>query len=105
MGRLIVTDRDAGSQEIDAIEGESLMVVIRDAGLGIAAICGGQCACGTCHCLIHPAWFGKLPAAKEDEIALVESLEYFEAGRSRLTCQIIFNNRLDGLALSIAPEE
>ncbi len=105
MSRLRVTDRAGGIKEIEAVEGDSLMLILRDAGLGIAAICGGQCACGTCHCLIHPTWFDSLPVAKEGEIALLDTLEYFETGRSRLTCQIIFDSSLDGLTLSIAPEE
>ena len=104
MSRLIVTDQD-GIKEIEAVEGESLMVILRDAGLDIAAICGGQCVCSTCHCLIHPSWFDKLPVAKEDEIALLDTLVYFETGHSRLTCQIIFDSSLDGLTLRIAPEE
>ncbi len=105
MSRLIVTDRTGKVREIEATGDSTLMEILRDADLGIAAICGGQCACGTCHCLIHPEWFGKLPAAEAGETELAETLEYFAPGRSRLTCQIAFDQALDGLALTIAPEE
>ncbi len=105
MSTITVTDREGVTQEIEASEGMSLMEIVRDAGFPIEAICGGQCACATCHCLIDETWTDKLPAADSDEIELAETSDYFEPGRSRLTCQINFEASMDGLKLTIAPEE
>lgn len=81
------------------------MEALRDADLGIAAICGGQCACATCHCHIEPGWMPQLPPADEDEVALVSCLDHYDLERSRLTCQIKVTDALDGLPLTVAPEE
>ena len=81
------------------------MEALRDADLGIAAICGGQCACATCHCFIAADWAARLPPADEDEVALVSCLDHYDPMRSRLTCQIEVTDGLDGLALTVAPEE
>ena len=105
MATIHVTDRDGEQYRLDAATGSILMEVLRDEGMGIEAICGGQCACATCHCLIEPAWFDTLGKPGEDELDLVSSLDCFEAGRSRLTCQIEVSDSFDGLTLTVAPEE
>ena len=102
---LMVTDRDGRQHTLEADTGASLMEVLRDADMGIEAICGGQCACATCHCYIDAAWAQKLGRASEDELELVSYLDAFDAGRSRLTCQIQVTDALDGLQLTVAPEE
>ena len=105
MSSITVIDRDGQNHEVEASSGVSLMEIVRDAGFPIEAICGGQCACATCHCLIDAEWASKLPAADEDEQELVETSEHFDAARSRLTCQIPYSDNLSGLVLTIAPEE
>ncbi len=105
MTTLKVTDRDGRSHTLEAYKGSSVMESLRDEDMGIEAICGGQCACATCHCLLDEAWFEKLTPPGEDEIELLESLDHYEAGRSRLTCQIIVSSEHEALALTIGPEE
>ena len=105
MTRILVTDRENNQQEVDACDGGILMETLRDEGLGVEAICGGQCACATCHCLLDDAWFSKLDPPGEDESELLESLEHFDPERSRLTCQIEITPDMAGLSLQIAPEE
>ncbi|MDE0061818.1 MAG: 2Fe-2S iron-sulfur cluster-binding protein [Gammaproteobacteria bacterium] len=100
-----VTDRDGNAHRLHAAEGSVLMEVLRDGDMGIEAICGGQCACATCHCLIDPDWFGKTGARGGDEEDLVSCLDAYDAGRSRLTCQLRVSAELDGLSLTVAPEE
>ena len=104
MARILVTDRDGGRHKVTAAEGV-LMEALRDADLGVAAICGGQCACATCHCFIEPDWAPRLPPADEDEVALISCLDHYDPERSRLTCQIRVTDALDGLPLTVAPEE
>ena len=105
MTALIVTDRDGRSHTLEAYKGSSVMESLRDEDMGIEAICGGQCACATCHCLLDEAWFEKLTPPGEDETELLESLDHYEAGRSRLTCQIIVSSQHEALELTIGPEE
>lgn len=105
MTTLKVTDRDGRSHTLEAYEGSSVMESLRDEDMGIEAICGGQCACATCHCLLDEAWFEKLTPPGEDETELLESLDHYEAGRSRLTCQIIVSSQHEDLELTIGPEE
>ncbi|HIE85750.1 MAG: 2Fe-2S iron-sulfur cluster-binding protein [Pseudomonadota bacterium] len=102
---LKVTDRDGRSHTLEASKGSSVMESLRDEDMGIEAICGGQCACATCHCLLDEAWFEKLTPPGEDETELLESLDHYEAGRSRLTCQIIVSSQHEALELTIGPEE
>jgi 2Fe-2S ferredoxin len=105
--KIRVTGRNGVEQELDAIEGWRLMEIIRDYGmsdpnLAIKAECGGSLACGTCHVYVNPAWTAKLAPASEDEIYMMD--EAFEVqDNSRLSCQIIMNDELDGLQVTLAP--
>lgn len=105
MATIHVTDREGHAHRLQAPAGSILMEVLRDAGMGIEAICGGQCACATCHCLIDTAWFEQVGAPGEDELDLVSCLDAYAAGRSRLTCQLEVSAAFDGLTLTVAPEE
>ena len=105
MASIHVTDREGNFHRLDAPEGSILMELLRDEGMGVEAICGGQCACATCHCFIDPAWFEKVGGPGEDELDLVSCLDSFDASSSRLTCQIEVSEALDGISLTVAPEE
>ena len=78
---------------------------IRELEDSVDAICGGLCSCATCHVFVDPDWIDKLPPRHEDEEMLVSESLYFEPERSRLSCQITLTDELDGLALTVAPEE
>ena len=104
MAQLKVTALDGTSRDCDATTGATVMQNIRDAGFeDLLALCGGSCACATCHVHVDPAWLDRLPPRSEDEGALLESSDCFQEN-SRLSCQIMFTDNLDGLALRIAPE-
>ena len=105
MTTINITDRDGRQHAIQASDGDVLMELLRDEGMGIAAICGGQCACATCHCFIDPAWYSQLEAPSDEELELLEMLDYHKPGQSRLTCQVLTSDQLDGLNLTISPEE
>ena len=105
MSKIKVTDRDGNQQEIDAYDGNSLMETLRDEGFGVEAICGGQCACATCHCFIDALWFEKIGLPGSDEKELMESLDHYDEKKSRLTCQIEVSPKVEGLSLVVAPEE
>ena len=102
--RINVTDRDGNSHEVEGAEGLKLMEVLRDLEYGVEAICGGMCSCATCHVYVDPGWMGKLAAREYDEEDLLDALD----GRqetSRLSCQIELTPALDGISVTIAPEE
>ena len=62
--------------------------------------CGGALACAECHVLIDPEWVAKVPPPRDDELEKLDELPLiFE--NSRLSCQIIWSDDLDGLRLTI----
>ena len=71
---------------------------------GIDADCGGSCACATCHVYVDEKWFGKL---KEKESAEEDMLDMaFEPKKnSRLSCQLIVSDELDGLIVNIPSKQ
>lgn len=105
MPQLIVTTREGAEQQIDGASSVSVMEVIRDAGIDeLMALCGGCCSCATCHVYVDETFADKLPAMSEDENDLLGSSEH-RASNSRLSCQLVFNSELDGLRVTIAPED
>ena len=105
MPRLIVVTREGDEREIMGEAGLSVMEVARDAGIDeILALCGGCCSCATCHVHVDPEFADKLPAMSEDENDLLDSTsdrtEY-----SRLSCQVVLTDALDGLKVAVAAED
>jgi 2Fe-2S ferredoxin len=104
MPRLKVVDRDGAEHELNAGTGGVLMEPLRDMDDGVTAICGGMCSCATCHVYVDEAWADKLPTAMSDEMDMLKDLGSFRPN-SRLSCQIQLTDELDGLKVTIAPEE
>jgi len=106
MPKLIVVNHAGTESTVDVTdEGLTVMEVIRDNGFDeLLALCGGSCSCATCHVFVDPAFADKMPAISSDEDDLLESSEY-RSPASRLACQIPFGNDLDGLKVTIAPED
>ena len=105
MPQLIVITRDGTEHPIEGEAGLSVMEIIRDAGFDeLLALCGGCCSCATCHVKIDPAFADKVPAMSEDENDLLDSSDHRDA-ESRLSCQLPFDDSLDGLRVTIAPED
>lgn len=105
MAKIHVTDREGRTLDVEAKEGLTLMEPLRDVAGGIEALCGGMCSCSTCHVFVDPAWAGKLPQPKDDEMELLEGSECYRPGESRLACQVRVSPALEGLVLTIAPAE
>ena len=103
MANLTVIGRDGRSETIEGESGRSVMEILRDTGFDeVLALCGGNCSCATCHVYVEagPA----LPVASEDENDLLDSSDH-RTERSRLSCQIQFDEALNGLTVRIAPED
>lgn len=101
---LKVTDRDGGEFEVTAAATDSLMQPLRELDWGVVALCGGSCACATCHVYVAPEWQDRLPLPQSDEREVLTSLEHVRE-TSRLSCQIRLLPELDGLRVTLAPEE
>lgn len=100
-----VTTREGQTMTLPAESGLSVMEVIRNAGLDeIMALCGGCCSCATCHVFVSDEWFSSLPGMSEDEGDLLDSSDHRKA-TSRLSCQVRLSPDLDGLSVTIAPED
>jgi 2Fe-2S ferredoxin len=105
MPKLTVVTREGDESTVDGDAGLSVMEVIRDHGFDeLLALCGGCCSCATCHIHVDPAFAGLLPPMSEDENDLLDSSDNRDE-TSRLSCQIIFSDALDGLRVTIAPED
>lgn len=105
MPKLIVVNRSGEEQAVEGDAGLSVMEVIRDNGFDeLLALCGGCCSCATCHVYVDPAFAGKLPEISEDENDLLDSSDHRNE-TSRLSCQLTLNEDLDGLRVTIAPED
>jgi ferredoxin, 2Fe-2S len=105
MVQITVTTRDGVERTVEGQAGVSVMEVIRDAGFDeLLALCGGCCSCATCHVHVDPAFADRLPAMSDDENDLLDSSDHRQA-TSRLSCQVSFNEDLDGLRVRIAPED
>ena len=105
MTTITVISRNGESREVRTESGLSLMEVIRDNGFDeLLALCGGCCSCATCHVHVDPAFVGKLPKMGEDENDLLDSTDHRDS-TSRLSCQIPVSDDLDGLIVTIAPED
>ena len=99
--KLIVTDQKGNTQELEAVEGWRVMEIIRDYGLPIKAECGGACSCATCHVYVDEAWLDKLAPMREDEEEMLDEAFNLQ-DNSRLSCQIIMDDDLDGLHVILA---
>jgi 2Fe-2S ferredoxin len=105
---LRVTDREGREHALEAPEGWRVMEVIRDRGqedksLAIKAECGGACACATCHVYVDMDWMPRLPEPSAEEKNLLLDEVFGTRPNSRLSCQIITSEELDGLKVALAP--
>ena len=99
--KINVTDQDGQKHVLEALEGWRVMEIIRDYGLPIKAECGGACCCATCHVYIAQNWIDKLYPPNSDELDMLDQALDTESN-SRLSCQIIMDETLDGLELTLA---
>jgi ferredoxin, 2Fe-2S len=99
---LNVTDLEGTQHTLEAIDGWRVMEVIRDYGLPIKAECGGACTCATCHVYVNEGWVEKLVPPTDEEVLRLDDAMMVQEN-SRLSCQILMNEALDGLCVTLAP--
>lgn len=104
--QFLATTRDGVCHDVEGLEGLSLMQNIRNAGIDeLQAICGGCLSCATCHVYVDGVPAGaELPSTSRDEDDLLDASDHREPN-SRLACQLVFGRTLDGVRVTIAPED
>lgn len=100
MPKLTFIERNGEKREVDAPVGLSVMEVAHKYDVDIEGACEGSLACSTCHVIVDPEWFGKLAAPSEDEEDMLD-LAFGLEKTSRLGCQIVMSEALDGLVVRL----
>lgn len=101
--RLAVRLADGPRHEHGAIPGLHLVELMRAHGLPVKAECGGAGACATCHVRIPPQWQELLPPPSDDELAKLDEIPGADES-SRLACQIVMSDAIDGLEVALQPD-
>ena len=100
MPRMTFIVRGGVRREVDAPLGFSVLDIAHRHGIDIEGACEGQMACSTCHVIVDEAWFGRLPAPSEEEEDMLD-LAFGLTRTSRLGCQIVITETLDGLVVRL----
>ncbi len=100
MPRMTFIERDGTRRDVEAPIGLSVLEIAHKHGVDIEGACEGSLACSTCHVIIDPAWSGKLAKATEDEEDMLD-LAFGLEKTSRLGCQIVMTEALDGLVVRL----
>ena len=93
-------ERDGTRREVDAPLGLSVLEIAHQHDVDIEGACEGSLACSTCHVIVDAAWLGKLEEPTEDEEDMLD-LAFGLTKTSRLGCQIIVSEELDGLTVRL----
>lgn len=105
MAVIQVTRRDGRQEAVEAASGQSLKDALKRGGVEeILGLCGGFASCGTCHVHVGEDWLDRLPPLQSDEDELLGYSDWRQEN-SRLACQIPFTEALDGIAVTVAPED
>ena len=100
MPKMTFIERNGTPKEVDAPLGLSVLEIAHKHGVDIEGACEGSLACSTCHVVVDPSWYGKLVDATEDEEDMLD-LAFDLQETSRLGCQIIMTEALDGLVVKL----
>jgi ferredoxin, 2Fe-2S len=100
MPKMTFIERDGTRREVDAPLGLSVLEIAHKHGIDIEGACEGSLACSTCHVIVDPEWHELLKEASEDEEDMLD-LAFGLTQTSRLGCQIIMSEELDGLTVKL----
>ena len=105
MPKITFIDPDGVSHTVEAEIGATVMETAMQNGVpGIIASCGGSCACATCHVHVDEEWFPMVSERSAEEEGMLDSA--IDVGpTSRLSCQILVSEELDGLKVTIAGQQ
>ncbi len=100
MPKMTFIELNGQPREVDAPVGLSVLEVAHKHGVDIEGACEGSLACSTCHVIVDPAWAAKLDKPSEDEEDMLD-LAFGLEKTSRLGCQIVITEALDGLVVRL----
>ncbi|WPB85739.1 ferredoxin family 2Fe-2S iron-sulfur cluster binding protein [Sediminicoccus rosea] len=100
MPKMTFIERDGTRREVEAALGLSVLEIAHRHGVDIEGACEGSLACSTCHVIVDAAWFPKLAEPTEDEEDMLD-LAFDLQETSRLGCQLIMTEALDGLVVKL----
>ena len=103
MPKITFVAGDGTKKEVDAPNGLSVLEVAHKNDIDLEGACEGSLACSSCHVIIDPAWYDKLKPAQEEEEDMLD-LAYGLTRTSRLCCQILMTEELDGLVVNLPAE-
>ena len=100
MSKITYIDNEGNSKTIEVENGLSVMEgAIQNNIPGIDADCGGSMACATCHVYVEEKWLNKIPKAEDAEVDMID-MAFEPKKNSRLSCQLIVSDVLDGLTVT-----
>lgn len=100
MPKMIFVYPDGTEKEVDAPNGISVLEIAHKNNIPLEGACEGSLACSTCHVIVEPGYYAKLSTATEDEEDMLD-LAFGLTHTSRLGCQIIMRDELDGLRVTL----
>jgi 2Fe-2S ferredoxin len=100
MPKMTFIDREGARREVDAPLGLSVLEIAHRNKIDLEGACEGSLACSTCHVVVDPADYARMAEASEDEEDMLD-LAFGLTHTSRLGCQIIITEALDGLTVSL----
>jgi ferredoxin, 2Fe-2S len=100
MPKMTFIDRKGARHEVDAPIGLSVLEIAHRNDIDIEGACEGSLACSTCHVIVDPEWYDLLKDATEDEEDMLD-LAFGLTRTSRLGCQIVITEELDGLTVTL----
>ena len=100
MPKITFIERDGTRREVEAPRGLSVLEIAHKNKIDIEGACEGSLACSTCHVIVDPEWYELLKEASEDEEDMLD-LAFGLTATSRLGCQIIITEELDGLVVKL----
>ena len=100
MPKITFIERDGTRREVEAPVGSSLLAIAHRHDIDIEGACEGSLACSTCHVIVEPEWYDLLQEASDDEEDMLD-LAFNLTKTSRLGCQIVITEELDGLTVRL----
>jgi 2Fe-2S ferredoxin len=100
MPKMVFIEQNGTRREVEAPLGLSVLEIAHRNGIDLEGACEGSLACSTCHVIVDPEWYDLLKEATEDEEDMLD-LAFGLTRTSRLGCQIIITEELDGLTVSL----